>query len=46
MAAVKNNSKWGYLNSSGDITIKPQYEHANSFTEGLALVLTILSGIY
>jgi hypothetical protein len=32
------NNKWGYLNTSGDITIEPAYTKALNFKEGLAFV--------
>lgn len=30
-AAVKQNGKWGFVDTDGKIVIKPQYEDANSF---------------
>jgi hypothetical protein len=30
--------KWGYLNMDGDIVIKPIFDFANNFSEGLALI--------
>lgn len=33
-----DSEKWGYLNSSGKVTIPAQFEEADLFSEGLALV--------
>ncbi|MGB1274367.1 MAG: WG repeat-containing protein [Nannocystaceae bacterium] len=33
-------SNWGYVNQAGDIAIKPEYDEAGPFTEGLAWVRT------
>lgn len=35
---VKQGGKWGYINEKGTIVIKPQYDCAWDFTEGLARV--------
>lgn len=35
-AACEVNDVWGYVNSEGEIVIKPQYELAHSFANGLA----------
>jgi WG containing repeat len=35
---VQQNGKWGYINRSGEIVIKPQFESADFFADGLALV--------
>ena len=32
------NGKWGYIDDSGEIVIKPQYNNAKSFSNGLAAV--------
>ena len=32
------NKKWGYVNTEGEMVIKPQYDDAQSFSEGLAAV--------
>lgn len=37
-AAVKINGKWGFIDSCGNIVIKPSYEQAGSFSCGLAPV--------
>ena len=33
-------SKWGYLNTKGEVVIPPKYFKAEDFSEGLAAVLT------
>lgn len=38
--AVKNNGKWGYIDSTGKEIIKPKYDEAKSFSYGLAGVKT------
>src|SRR4051794_5255376 len=35
---VQQNGKWGYINRSGEIVIKPQFDSAELFADGLALV--------
>jgi hypothetical protein len=30
--------KWGFMNNDGEIAIKPIYDNANNFSEGLALI--------
>ena len=35
---VVENEKWGYIDSSGKVVIKPQFDYAREFSEGLALV--------
>jgi hypothetical protein len=35
---VQQNEKWGYINRSGEIIIKPQFDSAELFADGLALV--------
>ena len=38
-AKYQNDSgKWGFIDNNGDIAIKPQFDFAMSFSEGLALV--------
>jgi hypothetical protein len=34
----EQNEKWGYINNKGKIIIKPQFERAEPFSEGLAAV--------
>ncbi|HEU0137527.1 MAG TPA: WG repeat-containing protein, partial [Flavobacterium sp.] len=34
----EENEKWGYINDKGKIIIKPQFDEAGKFSEGLALV--------
>ena len=31
--------KWGYMNKSGEIVIKPKFEYTHEFTEGMAAVV-------
>src|SRR5215475_737610 len=31
------NKKWGYINADGDVVIKPQFDGAGEFKEGLAV---------
>lgn len=38
LAAVKQDGKWGYIDTNGTVVIPPQYDGANSFSEGLAAV--------
>jgi WG repeat protein len=35
---VQQNNKWGYCDKTGNIVIKPQFDYANEFREGLAAV--------
>ncbi|GHT08681.1 hypothetical protein AGMMS49525_17840 [Bacteroidia bacterium] len=35
---VKSGGKWGYINLEGEYVIKPKFEEAQSFQDGLALV--------
>jgi len=35
-----SNGKWGYVDKNGSYAIRPQFAHAESFQEGLALVQT------
>lgn len=39
MALVKIGNKYGYINRTGKVVIPVQYEEANNFSEGLAMVL-------
>lgn len=38
LAAVRKNSKWGYIDKSGNLIIPPQFNGAGSFESGLAAV--------
>ena len=39
LVCFKNTQgKWGYLNKEGEMSIKPVWDYAFSFSEGLALV--------
>ena len=33
---VKKDSKWGFININGTITIEPRFDYALGFSEGLA----------
>jgi hypothetical protein len=35
---IQQGGKWGYINRSGEVVIKPQFDSAEPFAEGLALV--------
>lgn len=35
---IIQNGKWGYIDKSGNIIIKPQFDHASHFSEGLAVI--------
>ena len=35
---IQQGGKWGYINRSGEVIIKPQFDSAELFSEGLALV--------
>lgn len=35
---IQQGGKWGYINRSGEVVIKPQFEWAELFVDGLALV--------
>jgi len=37
---VKVQGKWGYINNNGRLDMRPQFEEALSFSEGLAQVRT------
>lgn len=34
----EDSTKWGYINTSGEIAISPEYERARTFSEGMAAV--------
>lgn len=35
---VEDNSKWGYIDSNGDLLINPQFDSADDFSEGYASI--------
>jgi len=37
--AVRENKKWGFVNTKGDMVIKPQFDSCDSFNKGYAKVL-------
>ncbi len=39
------NQMWGFINASGDVVLPPVYDHAESFSEGLALIEAKDSGL-
>ena len=38
LAAVRNNGRWGYIDTNGEYVVQPQYERATSFVGGCAAV--------
>jgi hypothetical protein len=36
--AVRENNKWGFVNTKGEMVIKPQYDSCDSYNEGYAKV--------
>ena len=38
LAIVQIGDKWGYINYEGEVVIKPQFDNAEPFSEGLAAV--------
>lgn len=38
LLAIKQDGKWGFMDSTGKIIIKPQYEKAGDFSDGWAVV--------
>jgi len=38
LAAVEDGGKWGFIGRTGNYAIKPQFDYASPFFEGLALV--------
>lgn len=44
LAAVKENGKWGYIDTEGNTVIPFQYDGASSFAEGYAIVCTLIEG--
>lgn len=43
---VNEEGLYGYINSSGEVIIEPQYVYANFFSEGLAFVVIDKEGMY
>lgn len=41
---VEINGKWGFIDSSGKIAIEPNFDYAESFSEGLAPFKQIING--
>lgn len=39
LAAVRIDGKWGFINKTGQLTIKPVFQHAESFYDGRALAV-------
>lgn len=35
---IQQNGKWGYIDSTGKIIVKPQFVSAEEFSEGLAAI--------
>ena len=40
MAYVGIKGRWGFVDRSGNIVIEPKFTHADSFSNGLARVVT------
>ncbi|KAB3534126.1 WG repeat-containing protein [Alkaliphilus pronyensis] len=38
LAAIKIDEKWGYIDSKGEVIIKPIYDEAHDFSDGLAMI--------
>jgi len=38
LAKVMIGQEWGYINTSGEVVIEPQYLYAEDFDEGVARV--------
>ena len=38
LIAICKNGKWGFVNTSGEVIIKPTYDEARSFSNGVAAV--------
>ena len=38
LAAVRNNGRWGYIDTNGEYVVQPQYERATAFVGGCAAV--------
>ncbi|GJD22939.1 hypothetical protein RIVM261_078950 [Rivularia sp. IAM M-261] len=38
-AKIKVGEVWGYINNKGEITIQPQFDEADNFTDGMARVI-------
>ena len=35
---IRQNGRWGYVNSRGQVKITPQFDEASTFSDGLAVV--------
>jgi hypothetical protein len=42
LAAVRVDSKWGFIDKTGKFVIKPQFRSAGPFSEGLAAVSNVI----
>lgn len=40
LAAAKSNGKWGFIDKSGEWMVRPAFEFAGTFSEGLARVMS------
>jgi len=38
LAPIQVGDLWGYMNSSGEVVIEPQFEEAYFFSDGLGLI--------
>jgi len=46
LASVNVRGKFGYIDRNGNFVIEPQFDAADSFSEGLALVLIDKKPVY
>ncbi|MDO4269639.1 MAG: WG repeat-containing protein [Eubacteriales bacterium] len=45
-AAVKQNGKWGYIDETGKMVVKPKYDWAGPYSEGVTVVAQLQSETY
>jgi hypothetical protein len=43
---IVKNGKYGFINKSGEVVIKPQFHSARDFSEGLAMICVKRKGHY
>ena len=42
---VSVDGKWGYIDKTGAIRIRPQFDYADAFSDGLAIVGVVMDGV-